>query len=78
MICSRTAQYETSKGRPPTPEELAQLLGWQDGTPVNQAFRRLIQTRWLTQTDGGRLRAGPAYEQHLASATTTKYVAGRP
>ncbi|WP_327686582.1 hypothetical protein [Streptomyces sp. NBC_00467] len=78
MICSRTAQYETSKGRPPTPEELAQLLGWQDGTPVTQAFGRLIQTRWLTQTDGGHLRAGPAYEQHLASAATRKDVAGRP
>ena len=65
MICSRAAQYETSKGRPPTPEELAQILGWQDGTPVTQAFRRLIQTRWLTQTDEGLLRVGPAYEQHV-------------
>ncbi|MFE6127547.1 hypothetical protein ACFQ6Q_04625 [Streptomyces sp. NPDC056437] len=68
MICSRTAQYEASRGRPATSEELAHVLGWQDGTPVSQAFRLLVQTRWLAQTDEGLLHIGPAYKQHLAAA----------
>ncbi|MER7111141.1 hypothetical protein [Streptomyces sp. NPDC000229] len=57
-----------AKGRPPTPQELAVLLGWQDGTPVAQALGRLIQTGWLVQTPHGLLRVGPAYEQHLVGA----------
>ncbi|MGA4846581.1 hypothetical protein ACOBQB_10035 [Streptomyces sp. G5(2025)] len=68
MICSRAAQFKTSKGRPPTVQELAGLLGWQDGTPVTQALGRLIQTGWLVQTPHGLLRVGPAYEKHLAGA----------
>ncbi len=72
MICSRAAQYESSKGRPPTPQELAHLLGWQDGTPVTQALGRLIQTGWLVQTPHGLLRVGPAYEQHLADAAAAE------